>query len=278
MTPYAADAEVSASTSRPRTPADRQPATGSLAAPPAALSPRTPFPASPPVIARIRGTGLEKPAFSEGRFFGGGSVSASSLRRTPFGLRRPARVPWRPPGTRGTRSLPGRLAASRTPRHSPAATLARAHPHAAALGGSAASAATRPRPQAHTRSTCCARHTGSGTGLPHGVERRYHPAHVWQALPGVAPRRLGGSRPPSSPVRSPPLACRSDIFVGQRTGCHVAGSLRTGCARRLSHVPGVATAPLRVERLPRDLPRAHRPAAASQPHRDRHRLPHGVTG
>ena len=35
---------------------------------------------------------------------------------------------------------------------------------------------------AHARGACCARHTGSGTGLPHGVERRYHPARVWQAL------------------------------------------------------------------------------------------------
>jgi hypothetical protein len=69
-------------------------------------------------------------------------VTASSLRRSPFGLRRSARDPWRLPGTRRVRSRAGRASRS-LPRVSPDATLARAHPHAAAFGGSAASAATR---------------------------------------------------------------------------------------------------------------------------------------
>ena len=70
-------------------------------------------------------------------------MTASSLRRSPFGLRRSARDPWRLPGTRRVRSRAGRASRS-LPRVSPDATLARAHPHVAAFGGSAASAATRP--------------------------------------------------------------------------------------------------------------------------------------
>ncbi len=141
--------EVSPDPSRPRTPADRRPATARLAAPPAALPPRTPLPANPPAIARIRGEGLEKQAFSLGRFFWGGAVTASSLRRSPFGLRRSARDPWRLPGTRSIRSLPGRLAAPRTPRHSPAAALARAYPDAAAVAASP----HRPPPDPTTTTT-----------------------------------------------------------------------------------------------------------------------------
>ena len=83
----------------------------------------------------------------------------------------------------------------------------------------------------------CARHSGSGTGLPHGVERRYHPAHVWQALRPVPVACAWWQPPASGPLRSPPLVCRCGICVGQRTGRRVAGSLRAGCARRRISYP-----------------------------------------
>ena len=92
------------------------------------------------------------------------------------------------------------------------------------------------------------------------------PPQAWWQPPRIRPGTVTAARLPQW------------RFVGQRTVRHVAGSLRTGCARRRFPVPCAAAAPLRVERLPHALPRAYRPAAASQPHRDRHRLPHGVTG
>jgi len=385
--------EVSPDPSRPRTPAVRQPATDPPRRSPRRPSPQNPPSCEPPCHCSHPGGRARKTGLFIGPFFWGGAVTASSLRRSPFGLRRSARDPWRQPGTRRVRSRAGRASRS-LPRVSPDAALARAHPHAAAFGGSAASAATRsndnysdnekaddnypnenntsqnrlgwrhvpprrasppgyrrgdladspryqsphiatgsqrrrsfaaiqrraprqltPRPRrpvarttglgvaagarfvslcpspyghrrafrrgitpeglphailtaraccgvavagpppfsyprcgsrdgchttwprAHTRGACCARHTGSGTGLPHGVERRYDPAHVWQALRPVPVACAWWQPPASGPLRSPPLVCRSGICVGQRTGRRVAGSLRAGCARRRMSSP-----------------------------------------
>jgi hypothetical protein len=233
----AADADVSAYTSRPRNPACRQPATNRLAAPPAALSPGTPFPASPPVIARIRGEGLEKRAFSLGRFFWGGSgdrilLAAVTLRASAVGA--------------------GPVAAAGYARHPEPAGAARRVSHAPPVTGCHACAglptcgSTRrqcrlgchtTRPRAHTRGACCARHTGSGTGLPHGVER--------MIIHGACGR----------PCRAVPVACAwwqppvirtatvPAVRLPQRHLCRpahrtpVAGSLRAGCARRRISYP-----------------------------------------
>ena len=149
---------------------DRQPATGRLAAPPAALSPRTPFPASPPVIARIRGTGLEKPAFPQGRFFCGGSG---------------VRILFAADTLRASAADTGPLAAAGYARHPEPAGAARRVSHA------------------------------------------------------------------------PPISCRHACAVSPARG-----------STRRRRRPGCRT----------NAPRARRTAAASQPHRDRYRLPHGVTG
>ena len=131
--------------------------------------------------------------------------------------------------------------ATRTPVCLPPARFSRAYPPVAAAPLRVDGCHTT-LPRALTRGACFARHTGSGTGLPHGVERRYHPAHVWQALRALPVAYAWWQPPASGPVRSPPLACRSGSLVGQRTGRRVASSLRAGCARRRSHIPSVAAA------------------------------------
>ena len=65
---------------------------------------------------------------------------------------------------------------------------------------------------------------------------------MWQALPVGATRKLGGSRPSSGPVRSPPLRLPQWRFVGQRTGPPRRRLLAFLCARRRLHVPSVAAA------------------------------------
>jgi len=87
--------------------------------------------------------------------------------------------------------------ATRTPVFLPPARFSRAYPPVAAAPLRVDGCHTT-RTRTITRGACFARHTGSGIG----------------------------------PVRSPPLVCRSGIFVGQRTGRRVAGSLRAGRARR----------------------------------------------
>ena len=134
--------EVSPDPSRPRTPAVRQPATDPPRRSPRRPSPRNPPSCEPPCHCSHPGGRARKTGLFIGPFFLGGAVTASSLRRSPFGLRRSARDPWRQPGTRRVRSRAGRASRSH-PRVSPDAALARALPHAAAFGGSAASAATQ---------------------------------------------------------------------------------------------------------------------------------------
>ena len=126
----------------PATPAVRQPATDPPRRSPRRPSPQNPPSCEPPCHCSHPGGRARKTGLFRGPFFWGGAVTASSLRRSPFGLRRSARDPWRLPGTRRVRSRAGRASRS-LPRVSPDAALARAHPHAAAFGGSAASAATR---------------------------------------------------------------------------------------------------------------------------------------
>ena len=60
----------------------------------------------------------------------------------------------------------------------------------------------------HFAARACARHTGTGTGLPNGVTGRQSPAPFGRPCGTVPVASLGGSRPASGPVRSPPLVCR----------------------------------------------------------------------
>jgi hypothetical protein len=267
-------------------------------------SPQNPPSCDPPAIARIRGEGLEKRAFSLGRFFWGGAVAASSLRRPPFGLRRSARDPWRQPGTRRVRSRAGRASRS-LPRVSPDAPLARAHPHAAAFGGSAASAATTPATDNQFRSqlpinyrtsyrTNYRKHvhhsragdtpprvelprpnTGAAisptppdTGRPALPRARSAAAasQPYSAGPRVSSLRAPGVQSPGLPGLvlppgrgSPPCVRRRTVTGGlsaeasRRKACHTPSSLRKLAAvslwqaHRRFHIPGVAAAPLRVD-------------------------------
>ena len=135
-------------------------------------------------------------------------------------------------------------------------------------------------PRANTRGACCARHTGSGTGLPRGVGRRYEPAHVWQPLPGGAsrlrlvaaarhPARYGRRRsfaatafyrPAHRPPRRRLLACRSRSPPLSRPRC---GSRRHAC-RAPATEPGAGggsraavARPLRVDTRPSPHARRH---------------------
>ena len=63
---------------------------------------------------------------------------------------------------------------------------------------------TRMATGSHFAARACARHTGTGTGLPNGVTGRQSPAPFGRPCGTVPVATLGGSRPASGPVRSPP--------------------------------------------------------------------------
>ena len=104
----------------------------------------------------------------------------------------PSQATWQPPVIRtGTVSAASLAAvAVRRPAHRPAASQAPCVPvrtppfHIPSAAAAPLRVDRLPHPTRHELSApplLCS-HTGTGTGLPHGVERRYHPARVWQAL------------------------------------------------------------------------------------------------
>ena len=109
------------------------------------------------------------------------------------------------------------------------------HPHCASL-----LRCRLPRPPPFSHPQCgspngCHAH---GHGLTLAALLRSHtgrPRLAARAFREDKTQRPCGSR--RRPVRSPPLLCRSGIFVGQRTGRRVASSLRAGCARRRTSHP-----------------------------------------
>jgi len=130
--------------------------------------------------------------------------------------------------------------ATRTPVFLPPARFSRAYPPVAAAPLRVDGCHTT-RTRTITRGACFARHTGSGTGLPHGVERRYHPARVWQALRALPVAYAWWQPPASGPVRSPPLLCRSGILSASAP----AAASQAPCvpdALAVSHLPSVAAA------------------------------------
>jgi hypothetical protein len=139
-------------------------------------------------------------------------------------------------------------------------------------------------PRAHTRGACFARHTGPGTGLPHGVEWRYSPAPCGRPCrrrdcPSVSQAsRTGQHGAASGPVRSPPLLYRSGVSSARAPARRVASSLRSCAHAAFFPLPSVAAAVNPAERPPRTRPRAHTRGAASQPYRTASACRAGVTG
>ena len=89
----------------------------------------------------------------------------------------------------------------------------------------------------------CARHSGAGTGLPHGVERRYCPAHVWQALQGGASRYAWWQPPASGQLRSPPLFFAAAAFVSASAPAAASQAPCVPDAHAAAfHIPSVAAA------------------------------------
>ena len=174
--------------------------------------------------------------------------------------------------------------ATRTPACLPPARFSRAYPPVAAAPLRVNGCHTT-RPRALTRGACMRTPYRPGTGLPHGVERRYHPAHVWQAL--SAEPVVNSRRPRSSgPVRSPPLVYRSGILsasapaAASQAPCGpdalaAVFKKRSGCGRSalrfFSRYPGDPAARGEKARAPRSAPRSephglHASAAALQPY------------
>ena len=114
------------------------------------------------------------------------------------------------------------------------------HPHCAGL-----LRCRLPRPPPLSKPQCgspngCHAH---GHGLALAALLRSHtgrPRLAARAFREDKTQRPCGSR--RRPVRSPPLLCRSGIFVGQRTGPLPRRLLACRCARRRFHVPSVAAA------------------------------------
>ena len=131
--------------------------------------------------------------------------------------------------------------ATRTPVFLPPARFSRAYPPVAAAPLRVDGCHTT-RPRALTRGACFARHTGSGTGLPHGVERRYHPARVWQALRALPVANALWQPPASGPVRSPPLLCRSGILSASAPDASSQAPCVPDALAASFHLPSVAAA------------------------------------
>ena len=174
----------------------------------------------------------------------------SAPRSGPHGLTAPPQL--RSHTVPGTAPPSARRAAraTRTPACLPPARFSRAYPPVAAAPLRVDGCHTT-RPRALTRGACMRTPYRPGTGLPHGVERRYHPARVWQALRALPVAYAWWQPPASGPVRSPPLLCRSGIFVGQRTG-PPRRKLLACRSRSPPHFtsPVWQLPPLPVERLP----------------------------
>ena len=103
----------------------------------------------------------------------------------PAGLVATARHPARYGPRRSLAAVASRRPAHRPPRRRLLADRMRTPPfHIPSAAAAPLRVDRLPHPTRHELSApplLCS-HTGTGTGLPHGVERRYHPARVWQAL------------------------------------------------------------------------------------------------